>query len=163
MRHFREIYKTAFQFLSVIILFGGLWACNNKVVTAEYHSIKQANWHKDSIEVFLIPVSDTIKNHNLYINVRNDINYKYSNLWLFIELEQPQSNTAIIDTLEITLADNRGKWLGEGFGGVKTLESVYKQNVYFPVSGDYKLKIKQGMRDDKLKGITEIGFRLRKN
>jgi gliding motility-associated lipoprotein GldH len=162
MIHIQAIKKTFCRFIAAAILFAAFLACNHKVVTGEYSTIKQANWHKDSTVVFHIPVSDTIKNHSLYINVRNDINYKYSNLWLFIELAPPRGNQTVIDTFEITLADERGKWLGEGFGGVKTLESVYKQNVFFPASGDYQLSIKQGMRDNRLKGITEIGFRLEK-
>jgi gliding motility-associated lipoprotein GldH len=32
--------------------------------------------------------------------------------------------------------------------------------VYFPRQGDYKFMIKQGMRDNVLQGIRDVGFRV---
>jgi gliding motility-associated lipoprotein GldH len=83
-------------------------------------------------------------------------------LWLFIKIIQPGDTTAVRDTFEFTLADPTGKWLGEGFGGVKTNEMLFKRNVYFPVSGIYEIQIQHGMRGKLLEGITEVGFRVEK-
>jgi gliding motility-associated lipoprotein GldH len=102
-----------------------------------------------------------LKNHNLYINVRNNINYKFSNLWLFIKINQP-GQIAVTDTFELALALPNGKWLGEGFGGIKTQQISYKNNVFFPVPGDYRIDIQHGMRDELLDGIIDIGFRVEK-
>ncbi len=162
MNNFRVIKIFAIRISTFFVLAISIFACNLKVVDGNYETIPNAKWHKDSVKTFQIPVSDTLQNHKMYINVRNDINFKYSNLWLFVEIIQPNNSKALIDTFEITLADERGKWLGTGFGGVKTIESLYKRNVYFPASGIYDLRITQGMRDDQLKGITEIGYRLEK-
>ena len=134
--------------------------CNNSRGFGEYKTIQHATWHRDSMVVFQISVTDTLKNHNLYVDVRNDIEYKYSNLWLFIDIIQPGDTTAVTDTLEVTLADPTGKWLGHGFGGVKTSEILFRENVFFPVSGNYAIQIKQGMRGQQLEGITEVGFRM---
>lgn len=154
--------KIGLQFLTGCFLLITIFACNSSGVFSEYKTIPRAMWNRDSLLVFNIPVSDTLQNHNLYVDVRNDIDYKYSNLWLFIEINQPGDAKPVIDTFEITLADPKGKWLGEGFGGVKTSEILFKQNVYFPVSGDYEIQIKQAMRGKILRGITEIGFRVEK-
>ena len=145
-------------FLAGIILF---IACDKNRIYDEFKPISQKGWNKDSLLVFTVPVSDSLQNHNLYINVRNDIKYKYSNLWLFIQIDQP-GGKEVTDTFEITLADPSGKWLGKGFGGIKTREAIYKRNVYFPTSGDYQIYIQQGMRENILKGITDIGIRLEK-
>lgn len=154
--------KTGLRFLAGCVLLITIFACNNGGVFGKYKTIPRASWHRDSTVIFQIPVIDTLQNHNLYINVRNDINYKYSNLWLFVEITQPGETQAVIDTLEVTLADERGKWLGNGFGGVKTLETLFLQNIYFPTSGNYEIQIKQGMRGKQLNGITEIGIRVEK-
>ena len=137
-------------------------SCNMGGVSGEYRSIPKSDWNRDSLVVFQIPVTDTVQRHNIFLNVRNDIEYKYSNLWLFVEIIQPGDSTAVIDTFEFTLADQTGKWLGHGFGGVKTNEMLFKSNVYFPVSGIYGLQIQHGMRGKLLNGITEIGYRLEK-
>ena len=155
--------KIRFQIVLAIFTTAIFTACDRNLVFEKYQSIPEIGWNKDSLAVFTIPISDTLQYHNLYISVRNDIKYKYSNLWLFIEINQP-GEIGVTDTLELLLADPSGKWLGEGFGGIKTRQVLYKGGVYFPVSGEYKINIQQGMRDEWLKGISDIGFRVeRKN
>jgi gliding motility-associated lipoprotein GldH len=154
--------RFGFQILVVLILLITILSCNRGGVFGEYKTIPKSVWNRDSLVVFQIPVTDTIQRHNLFLNVRNDIEYKYSNLWLFVEIIQPGDSTALIDTFEFTLADQTGKWLGHGFGGVKTNEMLFKRNVYFPVPGNYGLQIQHGMRGKLLEGITEIGYRLEK-
>jgi gliding motility-associated lipoprotein GldH len=154
--------KFVFQFLGSIIILISIVACNKSSLVNEYRTIPKAVWNRDSLVVFQIPVTDTLQRHNLFLGVRNDINYKYSNLWLFVEIIQPGDTTAVKDTFEFTLADPTGKWLGSGFGGVKTNEVLFKGNVYFPVAGKYDIKIQHGMRGKLLEGITDIGFRVEK-
>jgi len=139
----------------------GVFACQPNLVFEQYQTIQQKSWDKDSVLVFTVPIADTVQNHNFFINVRNDVKYQYSNLWLFITIEQPDGKT-IEDKFEIALADPSGRWLGEGFGGLKTREAVYRRNVFFPKSGDYKVSIQQGMREDRLKGISDVGIRIEK-
>ena len=126
-----------------------------------YYPIENSAWHKDSLLVFNVPVEDTLQNHNLYINVRNNVDYGFSNLWLFVEVAQP-GGMAVRDTFEMVLADPSGKWLGEGFGGLKTREAIYRRNVFFPASGEYKFTIQQGMRKEVLEGISDVGLRIEK-
>lgn len=153
--------KLGFQFLFfglILILFS---SCDKNRVYDKYEPIPPLGWNKDSLVVFSVPITDTLQNHNLYLNIRNDINYSYSNLWLFIEIKQP-GEIAVTDTFEILMADGAGKWLGEGFGGIKTRQVAYRSGVYFPVSGEYKISIQHGMRDDILKSINDVGFRVEK-
>lgn len=134
-------------------------SCDNSRVFEEYQSVSKSGWHKDSLVVFNIPISDTLQNHNLLVNVRNEITYKYSNLWLFIEIAQP-GGEVLKDTFDLSLAHPSGKWLGGGFGGFKTRQVMYRRNVYFPVSGNYKISVQHGMREETLAGISDVGFRV---
>lgn len=153
--------KQVFQLAIIASLLTALSACDTNRVFDEFKPVSQASWDKDSLVVFNIPVTDTVQNYNLYINIRNDINFAYSNLWLFINIEQPDG-ASIRDTFEMVVADASGKWLGEGFGGLKTRKVVYRSNVYFPNSGNYKVSVQQGMRENKLEGISDVGFRVEK-
>lgn len=154
--------KLGFQFFVGSVFLIAILACAKGGIFNEYKTIPQAVWNRDSLVQFQVPVTDTLQRHNLFIGVRNDIEYKYSNLWLFVEIVQPGDTTAVKDTFEFTLADPSGKWLGSGFGGVKTNEMLFKRNVYFPVLGNYYIKIQHGMRGKLLEGITDIGFRVEK-
>ncbi len=153
--------KITFHLLLFVLLLLLNGACDSNRVFEAYSKIPQVGWHKDSLVVFTIPVTDTLQNNNLYINIRNNMKYRYSNLWLFVTINQP-GEIAVTDTFELLLAEPSGRWLGEGFGGIKTRQVIYKSGVFFPVSGEYEIAIGHGMRDELLKGITDVGFRIEK-
>ncbi len=147
--------------IALMILMAGVVACDSGRVFDEYKEIPGSTWHKDSVVVFEVPVEDTLQDHNLLIQVRNETSYRFSNLWLFIEITQPDGQTAK-DTFEVVLADPSGQWLGDGYGGLKTRQVMYRRDVYFPVSGEFKVTIRHGMREETLEGIHDVGFRVEK-
>ncbi|MFV0593594.1 MAG: gliding motility lipoprotein GldH [Draconibacterium sp.] len=153
--------KKIFQLTWTVLCLCMLAACQPKIIYEKYKEIDQRSWDKDSLAIFEVPVSDTTHNFDLYLNIRNDVDYKYSNLWLFIKIEEPNGKS-IDDKFEITLADPTGKWLGEGMGGLKTREILYRRNIFFPDSGNFKITLQQGMREDVLKGISDVGVRIEK-
>lgn len=145
--------------LLCLVMLAGLAGCDSGRIFDSYREIPEAIWHKDSIIIFHVPVTDTLQEHNLYIQLRNETSYRYSNIWLFIEINQPGRETTK-DTFEVVLADPKGKWLGEGFGGLKTVQTIFRRDVVFPASGEFRVAIQHGMRDENLHGIHDIGFRL---
>lgn len=155
------MYRTFLNIPLVFLLLLMVISCNRRNLINEYKAIPKAKWDKDSLMVFDVQVTVPRQKHNLYVNVRNDIEYKYSNLWLFVKITQP-GDTTVTDTLEVTLADKTGKWLGKGFGGIKTTETLFRENVFFPKTGDYRITIQHGMRGIVTEGITDVGIRLEK-
>lgn len=151
--------KRLFQLIMIVTFLPVLFACRQNLVFEQYQNISDQKWYKDSVLVFNVAIEDTTQNNNFIINVRNDVDYQYSNLWLFLSIEQPDGKI-LDDKFEVALADPSGQWLGNGFGGLKTREAVYRRNIFFPVSGEYKIRIQQGMREDYLKGISDIGVRI---
>ena len=84
--------------------------------------------------------------------------YPYQNLWVFCSEELPIGPLKR-DTIECLLADEFGKWYGDGislFQSSFPIRSAY----YFPVKGQYTFSFRQGMRNDQLPGIQEIGLRV---
>jgi gliding motility-associated lipoprotein GldH len=153
--------KQIFIIFLILSLFAGLVSCDRKKVFEAYHKIDEKGWNKDSIVVFNVHLTDTIKNNNLYVNIRNKGNYPYSNIYLFLTIGSPDGTTRT-DTVEFTLAEPSGKWRGSGIGGLHDNQIPYKSSVYFPHKGDYKFMIKHGMRDNVLQGIRDVGFRVEK-
>lgn len=145
--------------LTVVMLLAGLYGCDSTRVFDQYREIPDSTWHKDSIVIFQIPVYDTLQSHNLLIQIRNETSYRFSNLWLFIEITQPDGQT-FRDTFEVVLAETSGRWLGEGYGGLKTRQAMYRRNVTFPHSGKITVAIQHGMREENLEGIHDVGFRV---
>jgi len=156
-----RIKNSALLLLVAILLF----SCDKKRVFDEYKSVGNA-WHKDSIVTFNLPELDSTKRYNLFVNLRDNNNYQYNNLFLIVSLELPNGFTKV-DTLEYQMADPDGTLLGDGFSDIKESKLFYKENVKF--RGKYKVHIKQAVRETgkipgvtALEGITQVGFRIEK-
>jgi gliding motility-associated lipoprotein GldH len=93
--------------------------------------------------------------------VRNTSLYPMSNLYLFITTIAP-SGHSIRDTVEVILADEKGKWLGSGLGDIWDLQQLYKENVRFAQQGRYIFEYEQAMRTEKLPFILDVGLRVEK-
>jgi gliding motility-associated lipoprotein GldH len=93
------------------------------------------------------------------MNVRNNEEYPYSNIYFFINTILPDGKSAR-DTIECILANVRGKWLGKGMGSLKESNHLIRNNLHFPNSGTYRMEIEQAMRIDELTGIKDIGIEL---
>lgn len=147
------------------IIAGLLISCDKKRVFDEYQSVGTA-WNLKKEVVFELPKIDTLKKYNLFINLRANDDYKFSNLFLIVSQEQP-NGLIKVDTLEYQMADVDGTLLGDGFSDIKESKLFYKENVKFKTSENNKIHIKQAVRQtgkiegvQDLEGITEIGFRV---
>lgn len=153
--------KQIFIYITGILLITGIVSCDRKRVFEAYKTLDDNGWNKDSVVIFDVALSDTIKNHNLYVNIRNKGTYPYSNLWLFLSVGSPDGKM-VTDTVEFSLAEASGRWKGSGIGDLHDNQILYKSSVYFPHKGNYTFHIKQGMRDNVLPGIRDIGIRIEK-
>ena len=142
-----------------------LISCDKTQIFDEYHTF-QNGWDKKNSVVFTFDQEVSKKPNNMFINVRTNNEYEFNNLFLITKLEQP-NGLIKVDTLEYQMADSDGNMLGEGFSDIKESKLWYKENVKFPEKGKYKVSISQAVRKtgkvkgvEKLKGITEIGFRI---
>ncbi len=150
-----------FLFLGVLIFA----SCDDKRVYDEYQTIP-GEWHRDSIVRFHFDAPDTLSNYNLFLNLRNNSRYDFSNIYLITEINFPKGKV-ISDTLQYEMAAPSGKWLGTGFGDVKESKLWYKENIRFNEPGQYVVTVQHAMRKrdsiqgiENLEGITEIGFRI---
>jgi gliding motility-associated lipoprotein GldH len=136
-------------------------SCSGNDVYFEYKSIVGSGWNKDSVVAFDFEIKDIQSSYNVYVNVRNNGEYPYQNLWLFVHKTLPDSLLKK-DTINFYLANDRGKWLGSGIGSVFDMPVLYQQNIKFAKAGKYSYKIIQAMRDTVLTGISDVGLRVEK-
>ncbi len=148
-----------------ILIFFSLISCDQKRVFDDYQSVGKS-WHKDSIISFDLPQLDSKKTYNLYVNIRNNNDYPFNNLFLIVSLEQPNKQVKV-DTLEYQMTNPDGTLLGEGFTDIKENKLFYKDKVSFTQKGLYKIHIKHALRQTgkiegvtSLDGISDVGFRI---
>ncbi len=155
--------------ITIILILLIVTSCSNdNLVFDSYKSIPNSEWHKDSIIKFKFNPIDTISKNNIYINLRNNNDYAYSNLFLIVSIDFP-NNYKVVDTLEYEMADVEGKFLGEGLTDLKENKLEFKTNVNFPSTGTYKISIQQAMRKsgdvdgiETLEGVTDVGLQIEK-
>ncbi|TVR43295.1 MAG: gliding motility lipoprotein GldH [Bacteroidia bacterium] len=135
--------------------------CKKNVVFQEQQSISSKGWHYQDERVFEVHIHDTLSLHQMYLDLRNTTDYPYRNLFLFLDIEFPDSRV-LRDTIECILADRRGGWTGSGFGSVRANRFLFRDDVWFPVEGVYRFTIIHGMRYDTLQGISDVGIRIEK-
>ncbi len=138
-----------------------LTSCNDGGVYNDCTSIKEFAWHKDSLSTFKPIITDTVGQYNVLITVRHDTKYAYQNLWLFVKSTSPEG-IIVKDTIECYLADNRGKFLGNGIS-VYEMPILYMSKIKFPKQGTYTFDIQQGMRDSILVGVRNICLSIEKS
>lgn len=142
-----------------------LFSCDKKRVFDEYKETG-GSWKKDSVVTFDFKQTDTLKHYNLFVNIRNNDDYQFSNLFLIVALEQPGGLTKV-DTLQYQMTNPDGSLMGDGFTDIKESKLFYKEKARFAKAGDYKIHIQQAVRQtgkvpgvSELQGVTEVGFRI---
>lgn len=151
--------KSRYRLLSVSWILGLLLSCTNTAHYDLYQTIENP-WPKDREYYFTYEIEDHTVPYNISLEIRNNNFYPYQNLWLLCAEERPVG-AMVRDTVECVLADDYGRWKGRGI-------SVYHNTIplrishLFPHKGQYTLCIRQGMRDERLKGIEAIGLRIEK-
>ncbi len=137
-----------------------LASCDGTVYYSEYADVSEDGWNVADSACFDLPVDDTTHLFDLLVEVRNNVDYAYSNLFLFVNTTFPDGSISC-DTMELPLADPSGEWLGKHSG--RYVDSRYRlrgQAMRFPMEGNYHFAITHGMRDGALKGIAHMGFRV---
>ncbi len=141
-----------------------LVSCGENIQYSEYETLPQG-WSANKSIAFRYQATDTLQKHDLFIMLRNNNDYPYSNIFLITKMEFP-NNQVVVDTLEYEMATTEGKWLGEG-ASIKDSKLWYKEGVIFPTKGTYTFSIEQADRSlgkekgvESLQGITEVGFQI---
>jgi gliding motility-associated lipoprotein GldH len=155
-----KVLKGIYKRFLILGGFAALVACGDGAIYDSFVSIDKNGWHQDSVIVFEVTVSDTSNRFEIFLTVRNNQNYPYSNLFLFREIET-KGGIEFRDTAQYLLADRYGKWLGKGIGALRTNTFIYRnQALRFTKVGIYTFTLQHAMRDELLVGIEDIGLRI---
>lgn len=151
------------------LLLGLFISCkhDNKVIFDEYQPTK-GTWEKKDVKTFVWEVQDTLTAHDLFMNVRVNNDYPYSNMFVICKIYKP-SMAIVIDTIQFQMADPNGALLGNGFSDVKESKLWLKERYTFDETGKYKVTLEQAVRAlgdvegvADLPGVSEIGFSIEK-
>ena len=115
--------------------------------------------------VFSIPPSAVKENpQNLFIRLRNNTEYEFSNIFL-IAILKVGDQLVFQDTLEYAMVAPDGSWLGDGFTELKESKLWWKKGIKIPAKRPVQIEISQAIRVNgsangisELKGIVSVGI-----
>lgn len=96
---------------------------------------------------------------NLFVEVRNQYDYPYKELYLSVSQNLQDSIHFQTDTIQLVLTDSSGNWTGKGWGFLYSSEKFVK-SVRTLNGGECTVKIASVMKDSLLQGINDIGVRI---
>ena len=158
----KRVMNKFVKYLLALIVAVAMVACNSDIVYDNSVRVANPTWHSDSVARFEVAITDTTLDYQSGILIRNSGDYGYQNLWLFVTEIAPDS-TIKHDTIQYFLADDYGRWLGSGIGSLYTNIYYYEEDLHYSQEGVYIYEIRQGMREDELKGITNVGMQVLRN
>ena len=134
-----------------------LLSCGQNDVYNEFNTLPKNGWSKRDVQRFTPESPDSTGRYDLFLTLRHNGDYAYRNLWLFVSYTGADGRQKT-DTVNCELADEFGRWSGGGWG------SYYQQELLldnrFRFGRDQVVTIQQAMRDDRIRGISDIGIRI---
>jgi gliding motility-associated lipoprotein GldH len=160
-RSLRTTNKLAYCFNACLLFAISLlvYTCVNINMYEQNIAIDHSSWPAGKILRYEYNSADTITTKALSIGLRHTGLYQYSNIYLFITTIAPNGKS-IKDTVDYTLVNDQGKWIGSGIGDICDLRLAYKHKARFGQQGKYIFYIQHGMRENILNGIIDIGIRI---
>ena len=133
-----------------------LWGCGGKdFLYHENIAVADEVWTTDNMLQFPFSVADTNMVYTVGLNIRYTLNFPKQNLYVFVHTAFP-NGTQTCDTVSIDLFAKDGTPYGKG-KRIKELD-IPVAKLRFPMSGQYKVYLEQGMRTNALEGIASMGF-----
>jgi gliding motility-associated lipoprotein GldH len=127
-------------------------------------AIPQNAWTYDFKPSFTFDITDSVAIYQPYFLIRHSQAYPYCNIWLWVYIKTPGDSVPKKERVNITLAENNGKWLGLGMGEIyeQRMRIIFSDAVKFNKLGTYTVSLEQNMRINPLPEIMNVGFCLKK-
>ncbi|MCA4894159.1 MAG: gliding motility lipoprotein GldH [Cytophagales bacterium] len=139
-----------------------LSSCDSNRVYEDNIEFKDRTWKITTPAELEFEVSDTTQSYNLYLDVRNSLDYPYARLFVNYQLIDAKGTVVKKEMLSQNLFDIKtGEPNGRsGLGDVYDHQFGFLTNYSFKNSGKHKVRFEQFMRQDTLRGILAIGLRV---
>lgn len=157
----KEMTRRTSNYITFILLVLLMTSCvDGNVLMEDTVPISKQSWSSNDTVSFDFDIDDTTGYFDFYLNLRTTTSYEYSNCFVFASLESP--TMVAIDTINIPLADpSSGRWLGEVSGSMVENHVLFMKNVRFHELGKYHIRFVQGMRNDPLGEISDVGLTIK--
>ena len=140
-----------------------LLACDRNRVYEENTDLPNHAWPADTVPQFSFDIADANIGYNIYLNLRNGIDYPHSNIYVQYVLSDSLQQPLEKELRNFQLFHPKtGYPFGSGSGGVYAHEFDLLMDYHFPQPGRYSISLAQFMRYEALPEIYSVGVRIEK-
>jgi gliding motility-associated lipoprotein GldH len=139
-----------------------LVSCDSNRVYEDNVDFKDRTWKITEPAQLEFDITDTTKRYNLYLDIRNSLDYPYARLFVNYNLIDPVGAEGSKKMITEYLFDQKtGKPNGSsGLGDIYDHQFLFLEKHAFLKLGKHKVKFEQFMRQDTLQGVLAVGLRV---
>jgi gliding motility-associated lipoprotein GldH len=146
------------KFFGFGLLLVSLFACQEAPVYEKVVGFEKNEWSQRVKPEFKVEISDTACEYDFVLTLRTTTDYKYNNLWVFLNTETP-SGVKAREPFEIRIANPDGSWAGKKTGTVVEFPLSFRRRK-LPAKGTYTFVLEQGITTSTIDEVLDIGFRV---
>jgi gliding motility-associated lipoprotein GldH len=146
------------KLLFLLALIGFFTSCEDAAYYQKSFAFKNNKWDQNVKPKFEIEFQDTTKLYDFILTLRTSTDYKYSNLWIFLNSTPPEGESAR-EPYEIKTTFPDGSWIGKETGTVVEHQLVFKRR-RLPFKGKYKFMVEQAITEKEVGDVLDISLRV---
>ena len=101
-----------------------LCSCEQTALYERSYTFKKNMWEQNVKPRFVVDITEPGKEHVFVLTLRTTTDYKYSNLWVFLNTKNPKGETTR-EPVEIAVTHDDGSWVGKKTGTIVETEVVF--------------------------------------
>jgi gliding motility-associated lipoprotein GldH len=133
-------------------------SCNETAYYQKSFGFKNNMWSQDVKPKFEVEFQDTTKLYDFVLTLRTTTDYKYSNLWIFLN-STPPVGESVREPYEIKTTFPDGSWIGKETGTIVEHQLVFKRR-RLPYKGKYKFAVEQAITEKTVDEVLDISLRV---
>ena len=146
--------KSSFIFILLVSLVFS--ACEKPPTFEKSYAFSKKQWNQQVKPRFTVAIKDTIKEYDFVLTIRTTTDYKYSDLWIYINTISPDGKKAR-EPFKICITNPDGTWIGVKTGTI--VENQFKfGKSKLPLKGKYTFILEQGITESKIDQVLDIGL-----
>lgn len=140
------------------ILFGlaFLVSCESAPTFEKSYVFDNKEWKQDVKPSFTVDIKDASKEYDFVLTLRTTTEYKFSNLWVYMNTKTPNGEKAR-EPFELKITNPDGSWIGNKTGTIVENSLNFKRRK-LPLKGKYTFVLEQGITESKIDQVLDIGL-----
>ena len=120
----RNLIKGVFIIVMIIVT-----GCTGSALYEKSFDFENKEWAQNVKPSFTVDIKDTTTAYNFIITLRTTTEYKFSNLWIYLNTATPDGQK-VREPYEMKITNPDGSWAGKKTGTIVEKSIYFKNSVF---------------------------------